>query len=82
MAKDPPYRLDPLQNPVNVKWDSEAEGLSGWVPIGPPHLYDLLGQDAGIPFLLIHPQFVYPNGHPNGFDQLVHYDEQDWIFVE
>lgn len=26
MAKDPPYRLDPLQNPVNVKWTDEGGG--------------------------------------------------------
>lgn len=39
MAIDPPYRLDPLQNPVNVKWRDEndpqpnIEGLIG-VSIG------------------------------------------------
>lgn len=31
MAIDPPYRLDPLQNPVNVKWgDGEGNGINWW----------------------------------------------------
>ncbi len=29
MAINPPYRFDPLQNPVNVKWSSEAPGGPG-----------------------------------------------------
>lgn len=28
MAIDPPYRLDPLQNVVNVKWQDETRGFS------------------------------------------------------
>jgi hypothetical protein len=78
MPINPPYRFDPLSNPVNVKWHSDG-GPCGWRPTGAPHLYDLGGQDAGIPFLLIHPDSLYPDGHPLGFT-LVHYDEQDWEF--
>lgn len=79
MAINPPYRFDPLSNPVNVKWGEPADGGCGWRPVGEPHLYDLAGQDAGIPFLLLHPDFVYPDGHPLGLP-LVHFDEQDWEF--
>lgn len=33
MTIDPPYRLDPLQNPVNVKWEQEGPtgGHKGWL---------------------------------------------------
>lgn len=82
MAINPPYRFDPLTNPVNVKWTEEAEGLHGWRIVSDQHLYDLGGRDADIPFLIVHPQFVYPDGHPNGPGQLVHFDEWDWQFFE
>lgn len=26
MSVDPPYRLDPLQNPVDVKWEEDGDG--------------------------------------------------------
>lgn len=81
MAIDPPYRLDPLQNVVNVKWSAVAEGVHGWRPISDQHLYDLGGRDTGIPFLITHPDFAFPNGPPEGFT-LVHFDEFDWIFIE
>lgn len=33
MAVDPPYRLDPLQNVVNVKWGDVEDGGGGHHPV-------------------------------------------------
>lgn len=86
MAIDPPYRLDPLQNPVNVKWSGEPGEGCGWEPQGPSE-YDFQGPTGGA-----HPQFSFPDGpegklwypfeHPQGIEfDMVYYDGQYWLWT-